>query len=364
MRLPALARPSLLQASFVDYGHTQALGLGQLRAGRLAEQQVAGLFADAVGDFAAAFFDECLGLVTRPIGQRAGDHEGVVGQRPRRRPGRPRLDRWARRPRSRSLVSTAWLPGRANQSTTAWATFGPTPSTACRASSEAARERIQRPKCRGQVASHHLAYAADAQRRQQQRQRAPLGGMRWRPAGSPPSSRQNLGSAINGSAVRAKISATSCTRPAATTWARHLFAETDDVHDGRKVFHGARELGRAGAVDAVVGHFAFQPLDRPRRSLGRCRAACRRFPPRCGHRRSGPITYGMTSPARFKQHAVADREYLYRQCSRSCAAWPAGPSRRQRPPAPEWRRASCTPVRPTLTPISCSVVVTSRAGNL
>src|SRR5699024_4732664 len=71
----------LLEGGFIQYRHTQLLGLVALAAGLGAGNDVVGLAGDTAGDAPAAGFDVLLGLVTGEILELAGEDEGLAGQR-------------------------------------------------------------------------------------------------------------------------------------------------------------------------------------------------------------------------------------------------------------------------------------------
>src|SRR5215207_5583729 len=64
------------EAVLVERGDAELLRLRQLRAGALADHDVAGLLRHAAGDLAAARLELGLRLFARHRRQRAGEHEG------------------------------------------------------------------------------------------------------------------------------------------------------------------------------------------------------------------------------------------------------------------------------------------------
>src|SRR5215204_4574432 len=70
-----------LQPSFINDLHTQGFGLVVLRTRFIAENKIACLLTDAVGDLAAMGFDKLLYVVTRQCRKSASYHEGHSAER-------------------------------------------------------------------------------------------------------------------------------------------------------------------------------------------------------------------------------------------------------------------------------------------
>src|SRR5690606_33526320 len=71
------------EAGLVEHLDAELAGAGELAAGVLAGDDVVGLLRDGAGDAAAGGLDARLRLVAGERGERAGEHEGLPGQRPR-----------------------------------------------------------------------------------------------------------------------------------------------------------------------------------------------------------------------------------------------------------------------------------------
>src|SRR3954463_5795293 len=77
------------EPALVEPGHPEALGLLELGARRRARYEVVGLLRHRRGDLAAGGVDALGGLLAGEVGERAGEHERLAGQRAlaRRRAG-------------------------------------------------------------------------------------------------------------------------------------------------------------------------------------------------------------------------------------------------------------------------------------
>src|SRR5918997_5597111 len=72
----------LSQSTLVEHLGAEILGLGELRAGTLAGDDVVGLLRDRAGDLAAGAADQLRRLLAAQVGQGPGDHQGLAVERP------------------------------------------------------------------------------------------------------------------------------------------------------------------------------------------------------------------------------------------------------------------------------------------
>ncbi len=137
---------------------------------------------------AARVLDAPLRLVARAARQRAGEHEGLAGERSLaaapRRAARPRT------PSSRRSAISLRLRGSAKKRTTLSAIVGPMPSIASSSSCwRPASARRDRREVAGEQLRDALADVADAERDQEARERGLPGALERRDAGSRRTSR-------------------------------------------------------------------------------------------------------------------------------------------------------------------------------